>query len=81
VKLNFVYAGLVLGGAGSIAGAALGARVVMIIYDGLLRSPTEAGYLFYGLIRLTLIVKLRPWEKLGAVLAATVAFGFAAHAT
>jgi ABC-type branched-subunit amino acid transport system permease subunit len=78
--LILVYAGLVLGGAGSIAGAALGALVVMIIYDGLLRSPTEAGYLFYGLIVLTLLARLRPWRRLGAVLAATVAFGFAAHA-
>ncbi len=78
--LILVYAGLVLGGAGSIAGAALGALVVMIIYDGLLRSPAEAGYLFYGLIVLTLLARLRPWRRLAAVLAATVAFGFAAHA-
>ena len=52
----------------------------MVIYDGLLRSPTDAGYLFYGLILLTLLVKLRPWRRLGVVLAATVALGFAAHA-
>jgi ABC-type branched-subunit amino acid transport system permease subunit len=78
--LILIYAGLILGGAGSIAGAALGALVVMIIYDGLLRSPTDAGFLFYGLVLLTLLAKLRPWRRLGAVLAATVAFGFAAHA-
>jgi branched-chain amino acid transport system permease protein len=78
--LILIYAGLILGGAGSIAGAALGALVVMIIYDGLLRSSAEAGYLFYGLILLTLLVKLRPWRKLAAVLAATIALGFAAHA-
>ena len=78
--LILVYAGLILGGAGSIAGAATGALVVMVIYDGLLRSPTDSGYLFYGLILLTLLVKLRPWRKLGLVLAATAAFGFAAHA-
>jgi ABC-type branched-subunit amino acid transport system permease subunit len=78
--LILVYAALILGGAGSIAGAALGALVVMVIYDGLLRSPAEAGYLFYGLILLTLLAKLRPWRKLAAVLAATVAFGLAAHA-
>ena len=48
--------------------------------DGLLRSPTDAGYIFYGLILVSLLVKLRPWRKLGAVLAATVALGFAAHA-
>src|SRR5262249_31626198 len=77
---TLVYAGLVLGGAGSIAGAAAGAVVVMVIYDGLLRSPTDSGYLFYGLILLTLVVKLRPWRRLAAVLAATAALGFATHA-
>ena len=61
--LILIYAGLILGGAGSIAGAATGALVVMIIYDGLLRSPTDSGYLFYGLILLTLLVKLRPWRR------------------
>src|SRR5260370_28203058 len=69
-----------LGGGGSIAGAVTGAVVVTVIYDGLLRSPTDSGYLFYGLILLTLVVKLRPWRRLGAVLAATAALGFAAHA-
>ncbi len=78
--LILIYAGLILGGAGSIAGAVTGALVVMVIYDGLLRSPAEAGYLFYGLILLTLLVKLRPWRRLAGVLAATVALGFAAHA-
>jgi len=78
--LILIYAGLILGGAGSIAGACLGALVVMIIYDGLLRSPAESGYLFYGLILLTLLAKLRPWRRLAGVLAATIALGFAAHA-
>ena len=78
--LILIYAALILGGAGSIAGAAAGALVVMVIYDGLLRSPTDSGYLFYGLILLTLVVKLRPWRRLVAVLAATAALGFAAHA-
>jgi branched-chain amino acid transport system permease protein len=78
--LILTYTGLILGGAGSIAGAAAGAVVVVVIYDGLLRSPTDSGYLFYGLILLTLVVKLRPWRRLAAVLAATVALGFATHA-
>ena len=78
--LILIYAGLILGGAGSIAGAATGALVIMVIYDGLLRSPTDSGYLFYGLILLTLVVKLRPWRRLGLVLGATVALGFAVHA-
>jgi branched-chain amino acid transport system permease protein len=78
--LILIYAGLILGGAGSLAGAVIGAILVEITLDGFLRSPTEAGYIFYGLILLTLIAKLRPWRRLGAVLAATVAFGFALHA-
>jgi len=78
--LILIYAALILGGAGSIAGAVLGGLVVEVTLDGFLRSPTQAGYVFYGLILLTLVVKLRPWRKLCAVLAATVALGFAAHA-
>jgi len=78
--LILIYAGLILGGVGSIAGAVTGALVVTIVYDGLLRSPADSAYLFYGLILLTLVVKLRPWQRLVAVLAATAALGFAAHA-
>jgi ABC-type branched-subunit amino acid transport system permease subunit len=78
--LILIYAGLILGGAGSMAGAVLGGLVISVTLDGFLRSPTQAGYIFYGVIVLTLIVKLRPWIKLGAVAAATVAFGFAMHA-
>ncbi len=78
--LILVFAGLILGGAGSIGGAVVGALVLNVTLDGVLRSPTDAGYVFYGLILVTLLVKMRPWRKLGAVLAAIVAFGFAAHA-
>jgi ABC-type branched-subunit amino acid transport system permease subunit len=78
--LILIYAGLILGGAGSIAGAATGALVVMVIYDGVLRSPSDSGYLFYCLILITLVAKLRPWRRLAVVLAALVALGFAAHA-
>jgi branched-chain amino acid transport system permease protein len=78
--LILVYAGLILGGAGSIAGACTGALVVMVIYDGLLRSPTDSGYLFYGLILLTLLARLRPWRRLILVLVSTAVLGFATHA-
>jgi ABC-type branched-subunit amino acid transport system permease subunit len=77
--LILIYAGLILGGAGSMAGAVLGGLVVSITLDGFLRSPTEAGYIFYGVILLTLIMKLRPWARLGAVLGATAVFGLAVH--
>jgi ABC-type branched-subunit amino acid transport system permease subunit len=78
--LILVYAGLILGGAGSIGGAATGALVVMVIYDGLLRSPGDSAVLFYGLILLTLAVKVRPWRRLAIVVGATAALGFALHA-
>jgi branched-chain amino acid transport system permease protein len=78
--LILIYAGLILGGAGSISGAVLGGLIVVITLDGFLRSPTESGYIFYGLILVALLVKLRPWRRLGGVLAATIALGFAAHA-
>ena len=77
--LILIYACLVLGGVGSIAGAILGGLVVTI-GEQMLSSPNDAGYLFYGLILLTLVLRIRPWRKLAAVLAAVVAFGFAMHA-
>jgi ABC-type branched-subunit amino acid transport system permease subunit len=78
--LILIYAGLILGGAGSLAGAVLGTILVEVVLDGFLRSTSQAGYIFYGLIILTLIVKLRPWRRLGIVAAATIALGFALHA-
>jgi branched-chain amino acid transport system permease protein len=77
--LILIYACLVLGGAGSIAGAIAGGIIVWAL-EQMLSSPTDAGYLFYGLILLTLIVKIRPWRYLAAVLAGIVALGVAAHA-
>jgi hypothetical protein len=58
----------------------LGGLVVGITLDGFLRSATEAGYIFYGLILLTLLVKMRPWRKLAVVVGSTVVLGFALHA-
>ena len=77
--LILIYACLVLGGAGSIAGAVLGG-IVVTVGEQLVSSPTDAGYLFYGLILVALVVKVRPWRVLGVVLAATVALGVALHA-
>lgn len=77
--LILIYAALILGGAGSIAGAALGGATVGIILE-LLRNPDQASVLFYGLVLLTLVVKLRPWRVLAMVLVALVAFGLIVHA-
>jgi branched-chain amino acid transport system permease protein len=78
--LILIYAALILGGAGSIGGAVVGGLIIAITLDGFLRSPTQAGYIFYGVILLTLIVKVRPWTRLAAILGSTVLFGFACHA-
>jgi ABC-type branched-subunit amino acid transport system permease subunit len=77
--LILIYACLVLGGAGSIAGAITGGIVVTAL-SAMLSSPKDSAYLFYGLILLTLIWKVRPWRYLGALLAGTVAFGLILHA-
>ncbi len=77
--LILIYACLVLGGVGSIAGAVLGGLVVTVA-EQMLSSPTDAGYLFYGLILIALVARVRPWRRLTAVLAGIVGFGFAAHA-
>jgi ABC-type branched-subunit amino acid transport system permease subunit len=77
--LILIYACLVLGGAGSIAGAVLGG-IVVTAGEQMVSSPTDAGYLFYGLILIALVVKVRPWRMLGAVLASTVVLGVALHA-
>jgi ABC-type branched-subunit amino acid transport system permease subunit len=78
--LILIYAGLILGGAGSLAGAVLGGLIISVTLDGFLRSTTEAGYIFYGLILATMVVKIRPWRRLGAILGAVVVFGIVAHA-
>jgi ABC-type branched-subunit amino acid transport system permease subunit len=77
--LILIYACLVLGGAGSIWGALLGG-IVVTAGEQMVSSPTDAGYLFYGLILLALIYKVRPWRTLAAVLAGIVALGVALHA-
>jgi ABC-type branched-subunit amino acid transport system permease subunit len=77
--LILIYACLVLGGSGSIAGAVLGG-IVVTVGEQMVSSPTDAGYLFYGLILVAIVTRVRPWRMLGAVLAGIVAFGLAAHA-
>jgi ABC-type branched-subunit amino acid transport system permease subunit len=74
-----VYAMVILGGAGSLAGVVLGAITINVSLE-ILRDPNQARWLFYSMILITLIAKLRPWTRLAAILGGTVAFGYAVHA-
>jgi ABC-type branched-subunit amino acid transport system permease subunit len=77
--LIVVYAALILGGSGSLPGAVLGGVVVAVMLD-LLRDPGQASTAFYGVIAVTLIAKIRPWRRLGAIVGATVVLGVIIHA-
>ncbi len=74
-----VYAMVILGGAGSLSGVVLGAITINVSLE-VLRDANQARWLFYSVILITLVAKLRPWPKLVAVLASLVAFGYAFHA-
>jgi branched-chain amino acid transport system permease protein len=74
-----IYAIVILGGAGSLAGAALGAIVVNGVPE-LLRSQQNAAWLFYGVLLVVLVGRMRPWRKLAVFMASLLGFGFALHA-
>jgi branched-chain amino acid transport system permease protein len=74
-----VYAMLILGGAGSLAGVIIGAILVNVSLE-VLRTPDQATWVFYSLLVITLVAKLRPWRWLAAVVGGTIGFGFAVHA-
>ena len=79
-SLILIYACLVLGGVGSIWGAVARRRVVTVA-QALLTSPTDYGYLFYGLILLALLTRVRPWQRARRdARRRSSAFGFAARA-
>ena len=77
--LILIYAAVILGGAGSIKGMLAGAAAVGITFE-LLREPDEASWIFYGGILLGLVLTIRPWRRLGAVLAGVVGLGLVLHA-
>ena len=70
---------VILGGAGSQAGAVLGAVLVYVFLEAL-RDENVSGWVFYVCIALALIALLRPLWLVAATLAATVVFGFVAQA-
>jgi branched-chain amino acid transport system permease protein len=73
-----IYAVLILGGAGSLTGAIAGAIAVNVTLE-VLRTPDHARWIFYLMILLALLAKLRPWRRLGTVLVGTAVFGIATH--
>ncbi len=79
VVLITVYAMVVLGGAGSIVGVTVGAVLINASLE-ILRDPSDASWLFYGALVLTLLVLVRPWWLSLAVLAGTGVFGVVVHA-
>lgn len=78
--LIIVYAVVILGGAGSLTGAVIGAVVINVSAEILTpATPHVARWLFYGTILFLLLTRLRPWHRLAAVLALTAGLGFLVH--
>ena len=73
-----IYAIVILGGLGSIGGVVVGALLINGAPE-LLRSSSNARFLFYGVILLALLIAMRPWYRTVVVLLGTVAFGFVLH--
>ncbi|CAN5612567.1 hypothetical protein BH23ACT7_BH23ACT7_02510 [soil metagenome] len=73
--LIMIYAAVILGGAGSLPGVAIGAAVIAV-FPEVLRTPDYARLIFYGVVLGGLVALLRPWSRLAAVLAGTVVLGF-----
>jgi branched-chain amino acid transport system permease protein len=74
-----IYAIVILGGAGSLAGVVVAAIVVNGVPE-LLRDPNQAEWVFYIAIGVVLLSRLRPWPRLAAVIGGTIGLGFAVHA-
>jgi branched-chain amino acid transport system permease protein len=74
-----VYAMVILGGAGSLPGVVAGAILINVLLE-VLRDPDHARLVFYIAIIAGLLLKVRPWRVLAAVLGGLVAFGLAVHA-
>ena len=77
-----IYAIVILGGIGSLTGVILGAVVINVSFQFLApENPQDnARLLFYAVIVLLLVLGLRSWWRLGAVVAAVVALGLVTQA-
>jgi branched-chain amino acid transport system permease protein len=74
-----IYAIVILGGAGSLAGIVVGAIIVNGVPE-LLRDPNQAEWVFYTALALVVLTRVRPWPRLVAVVGATIGLGFALRA-
>jgi ABC-type branched-subunit amino acid transport system permease subunit len=80
--LIILYAIVILGGFGSIAGVFVGAIVINVSFEFLEPQtdyPSFKRWLFYGLI-IFVVARLKPWYRAAVILAGAAAFGFAVHA-
>jgi branched-chain amino acid transport system permease protein len=69
-----LYAMLILGGAGSLAGVAVGAVVFNVLLE-VLRTPGQATWLFFSILVLGILRYGRPLRRMGTLVCATVAIG------
>ena len=72
-----IYAVVILGGLGSLTGVVLGAIVVNVSFQFLApENPQDnARLLFYAVLVLLLVLGLRPWWRVGAVLGSVAVLG------
>jgi branched-chain amino acid transport system permease protein len=73
-----IYAMVILGGAGSLAGVAVGAVVINVSLE-VLTNAEHARWLFYGVILLALARLVRPWIWAAGVLVGTAILGLVVH--
>ena len=77
-----IYAVIILGGLGSIAGVVVGGIIInctFVFLEPQTDHPSFKRWLFYGVLIL-LIALLKPWYKAVVVFVGTIASGFIAHA-
>jgi ABC-type branched-subunit amino acid transport system permease subunit len=77
-----IYAVVILGGVGSLTGVVLGAVVINVAFQFLApeNPQNNARVLFYAVILLLLLLTVRPWRRLGAVVAGVAALGVVVQA-
>jgi hypothetical protein len=72
---------VILGGAGSLMGVVIGAIVINVSYELLTpATPDRARWLFYGILIVAMIWKVRPVPRLITLIVTTGVLGYAIHA-